>query len=99
MDRFQVPVDKIREIIGSQGKVINDIIAKCDNCSIDINDDGRVIIYHTDREMINKAKGMIESIVKKKDKFINMCMESLLPEHLKNEFVELLEKRISVLEK
>ena len=64
MDRFQVPVDKIREIIGSQGKVINDIIAKCDNCSIDINDDGRVIIYHTDREMINKAKGMIESIVK-----------------------------------
>lgn len=27
MDRFQVPVDKIREIIGSQGKVINDIIA------------------------------------------------------------------------
>lgn len=35
---------------------------------------------------------MIESIVKKKDKFINMCMESLLPEHLKNEFVELLEK-------
>ena len=42
---------------------------------------------------------MIESIVKKKDKLINMCMESLLPEHLKNEFVELLEKRISVLEK
>ena len=45
------------------------------------------------------AEKMIESIVKKKDKFINMCMESLLPEHLKNEFVELLEKRISVLEK
>ena len=30
------------------------------------------------------AEKMIESIVKKKDKFINMCMESLLPEHLKN---------------
>ena len=45
------------------------------------------------------AEKMIESIVKKKDKFINMCKESLLPEHLKNEFVELLEKRISVLEK
>ena len=47
----------------------------------------------------NDEEKMIESIVKKKDKFINMCMESLLPEHLKNEFVELLEKRISVLEK
>lgn len=64
MERFTVPTDKIREIIGSQGKVINDIIAKCGDCSIDINDDGRVIIYHTDREMINKAKGMIDSIIR-----------------------------------
>ena len=64
MERFQIPVEKIREVIGSQGKVINDIIAKCGDCSIDINDDGRVIIYHTDREMINKAKAMIDNIVR-----------------------------------
>jgi polyribonucleotide nucleotidyltransferase len=49
MKKFEVPVDKIREVIGSQGKVINNIIAECGNCKIDINDDGRVIIYSVDQ--------------------------------------------------
>ncbi len=64
MHTMQIPVDKIREVIGSQGKVINDIIERCDNCKIDINDDGRVIVYHVNRDMINKAVGMIDDIVR-----------------------------------
>ena len=64
METFTIDVDKIREVIGTGGKVINDIIAKCDNVKIDIEDDGRVTIYHMDRETINKAKQMILDIVR-----------------------------------
>ncbi len=64
MKKFNVPVDKIREVIGSQGKVINNIIAECNNAKVDINDDGRVIIYSVDQAMIDKAYGMIQDIVK-----------------------------------
>ncbi len=64
LDKLTIDVDKIREVIGTGGKVINDIIAKCDNVQIDIDDDGHVVIYHMDREMINKAKQMIEDIVR-----------------------------------
>ncbi|MBE6114164.1 MAG: polyribonucleotide nucleotidyltransferase [Erysipelotrichaceae bacterium] len=62
--KLTIPVDKIREVIGPSGKMINQIIAECNNVKIDIEDDGRVAIYHTDREMINKAKGMIEAIAR-----------------------------------
>ncbi|MCR5332915.1 MAG: polyribonucleotide nucleotidyltransferase [Bacilli bacterium] len=64
LDKMQIDVDKIREVIGTGGKVINDIIAQCDNVQIDIDDDGHVVIYHMNREMINKAKKMIEDIVR-----------------------------------
>lgn len=64
MVTFNIDPDKIRDIIGPQGKVINDIIAKCNDVKIDINDDGKVVIYHTDKESINKAKQMIENIVR-----------------------------------
>ena len=64
LDKMIVPVDKIREVIGTGGKVINEIIAHCDNVQIDIDDDGHVVIYHMNREMINKAKEMIENIVR-----------------------------------
>ena len=64
LDKMTVPVDKIREVIGTGGKVINEIIAECDNVQIDIDDDGHVVIYHMNREMINKAKAMIENIVR-----------------------------------
>ena len=60
----RIPVDRIKDVIGSQGKVINDIIERCDNVKIDIEDDGRVIIYHMDREPINKALAIIEEIVR-----------------------------------
>ena len=64
LDKMQIDVDKIRDVIGTGGKTINDIIAQCDNCKIDINDDGQIVIYHMDREAINKAKKMIEDIVR-----------------------------------
>lgn len=62
--QLQIPVDKIRDIIGPGGKIINQIIAESDNVKIDIEDDGSVVIYHQDRESINKAKEKIEAIIK-----------------------------------
>ena len=62
--KLTVPVDKIREIIGPGGKMINQIIADCDNVKIDIEDDGRVAIYHTNMEAIKKAAARIESLIK-----------------------------------
>ncbi|CAM4204044.1 polyribonucleotide nucleotidyltransferase [Erysipelothrix inopinata] len=62
--QLQIAPDKIRDVIGQGGKVINQIIEDCDNVKIDIEDDGRVVIYHTDLVAINKAKTIIEGIVK-----------------------------------
>ncbi|MBE5040616.1 polyribonucleotide nucleotidyltransferase [Ructibacterium gallinarum] len=58
-----VPVDKIREVIGSGGKVIQGIIAET-GAKIDIEDDGSVYIAAVDTEMGEKARRMIEAIVK-----------------------------------
>ena len=63
MDTIDIPVDKIREVIGTGGKIINQIIEDCGGVKIDIDDDGKCVIYHQDREMINKAKGIIYDIV------------------------------------
>ncbi len=62
--QMTIPVDKIKEVIGPGGKMINQIIAECDNVKIDIEDDGRVVIYHMNREALNKAAKMIEVITK-----------------------------------
>jgi polyribonucleotide nucleotidyltransferase len=64
MDTFTIAEDKIREVIGTGGKVINEIIAKCDDVKIDIEDSGQVTIYHMNRDTINKAKKLILDIVK-----------------------------------
>ena len=64
LDSFDIPADKIREVIGTGGKTINSIIEACDNVKIDISDEGRVVIYHMDRETINKAKEMIFNITR-----------------------------------
>ena len=64
MHRMMIPVDKIREVIGTGGKMINQIIADCNNVKIDIEDDGSVVIYHSDREAINKAADMINQIIR-----------------------------------
>lgn len=64
MDTFFIDPDRIREVIGTGGKVINDIIAQCDEVKIDIEDSGQVTIYHMDRDTINKAKAMILNIIR-----------------------------------
>ena len=43
----------------------NDIIAKCDNVSIDIDEEGLVTIYHYNQDAIDRAKKMIEDITRK----------------------------------
>lgn len=64
VEKFNIDKDKIRDVIGPQGKVINSIIAECDDLKIDINDDGRVILYSMNRENINKGREMIDNIVR-----------------------------------
>lgn len=56
--------DKIKDVIGPGGKMINEIIEACDNVKIDIDDDGHVVIYHTDYDAINKAKEMISNLTR-----------------------------------
>lgn len=64
LEQFYIDPEKIREVIGPNGKMINKIIEECDDVKIDIEDDGHVIIYHMDRTAINKAADMIRGIVK-----------------------------------
>lgn len=58
-----IAIDKIRDIIGPGGKTITAIIEKSDNVKIDIEDDGRLIIYHKDRDAIEKAWTLIKDII------------------------------------
>lgn len=61
---MNIDPDKIKDVIGLGGKMINEIIAQCDNVKIDIDDDGKVVIYHNDYDTIEKAKQMISDIVR-----------------------------------
>ncbi|SHE30509.1 polyribonucleotide nucleotidyltransferase [Alkalibacter saccharofermentans] len=60
---LQIHPDKIREVIGAGGKVINKIIDDT-GVKIDISDDGKVFIASPDLPAAEKAKGIIEAIVK-----------------------------------
>ncbi len=64
MDHLTIPVDKIRIVIGKGGEQIDKIIEECNDVKIDIDDDGKCVIYHTDREMINKAKQIILDLIR-----------------------------------
>ena len=57
----KVPVDKIREVIGSGGKVIQKISAECD-VKIDINEDGNVFVSGLDLDKANQAISIINTI-------------------------------------
>jgi polyribonucleotide nucleotidyltransferase len=59
---ISVPVDKIREVIGSGGKVIKDIVAQT-GCKIDINDDGKINIASSDGAAAQKAIDIIKGII------------------------------------
>lgn len=70
---FKIDPEKIKDVIGRGGETITKIILESSNVTtvsdkdavkVDIDDDGRVVIYHTDKEIIEKARKMIEDIVK-----------------------------------
>ena len=70
---FMINPDKIKEVIGKGGEPITKIILEASNVTavndinavkVDLEDDGRVIIYHSDKEVIEKTKEMILNIVR-----------------------------------
>ncbi|NOD76313.1 MULTISPECIES: polyribonucleotide nucleotidyltransferase [unclassified Ruegeria] len=62
IETMNIPTDKIREVIGSGGKVIREIV-EVSGAKVDINDDGVIKIASPDGESIQKAYDMIYSIV------------------------------------
>jgi polyribonucleotide nucleotidyltransferase len=62
IETMQIPVDKIREVIGSGGKVIREIV-ETSGAKVDINDDGVIKLASNDAEAIKRAYEMIYSIV------------------------------------
>ncbi len=62
IETMQVPADKIREVIGSGGKVIREIV-EVSGAKVDINDDGIIKIASPNGESIEKARAMINEIV------------------------------------
>ena len=62
IETMQVPADKIREVIGSGGKVIREIV-EVSGAKVDINDDGIIKIASPNGESITKAMAMINEIV------------------------------------
>ena len=61
---FRIDPDKIRDVIGSGGKTINEIIEKCNGVKIDIEQDGRVFVMHQEMEWIDKAVEIIQNITR-----------------------------------
>ena len=62
IETMQIPTDKIREVIGSGGKVIREIV-EVSGAKVDINDDGIIKIASANGDAIQKAYDMIHSIV------------------------------------
>ncbi|HHX76060.1 MAG TPA: polyribonucleotide nucleotidyltransferase, partial [Acholeplasmataceae bacterium] len=61
---IRINPDKIRDVIGGGGKIITQIIEDHNNVKIDIEQDGRVYIMHTDQLWIDKTAQYIENLVK-----------------------------------
>lgn len=57
----KIDVDKIGDVIGKQGKVIQKICAECD-CKVDVNEDGQVFVSSLDLENAKKAIFIVETI-------------------------------------
>lgn len=57
----KIPVDKISEVIGKQGKVIQKICAEC-NCKVDVEEDGSIFISAIDIDDAKRALLMVETI-------------------------------------
>lgn len=70
---FEINPNKIKDVIGKGGEMITKIILEASNVTavtdvnavkVDLEDDGRVIIYHSDQEIINKTAEMIKEVVR-----------------------------------
>ena len=73
METFMINPAKIKDVIGKGGETITKIICEASNVTevtninavkVELEDDGRVIIYHSDKEIIEKARAMIEEIIR-----------------------------------
>lgn len=73
IETFTINPDKIKDVIGKGGEMITKIILEASNVKtvndkdavkVDLEDDGRVIIYHQDKDIITKTKEMILSVVR-----------------------------------
>ena len=73
METFMINPAKIKDVIGKGGEMITKIICEASNVTevtnvnavkVELEDDGRVIIYHSDRDIINKTREMIENITR-----------------------------------
>lgn len=72
-ETFYISPNKIRDVIGKGGEMITKIICEASNVNdvnsigavkVDLEDDGRVIIYHSDKEVIEKTKEMIQNVAR-----------------------------------
>lgn len=72
-ETFYIAPNKIRDVIGKGGEMITKIICEASNVNdvnsigavkVDLEDDGRVIIYHSDKEVIEKTKEMIQNVAR-----------------------------------
>ncbi|MBQ7140396.1 MAG: polyribonucleotide nucleotidyltransferase [Bacilli bacterium] len=70
---FMIKPEKIKDVIGRGGDTITKIILESSNVAavtdinavkVDLEDDGRVVIYHSDIDVINRTREMIEEIVR-----------------------------------
>jgi len=70
---FMIKPEKIKDVIGKGGEMITKIILEASNVKavtdinavkVDLEDDGRVIIYHSDQEIIDRTANMIKDIVR-----------------------------------
>ena len=73
IETFNIDPEKIKDVIGRGGEMITKIILEASNVKtvndkdavkVDLEDDGRVIIYHTDRDIIAKTRKMIEDVLR-----------------------------------
>ncbi len=70
---FMIKPEKIKDVIGKGGEMITKIILEASNVKsvtdinavkVDLEDDGRVVIYHSNQEIIDKTAEMIKDVVK-----------------------------------
>ncbi|HOO68164.1 MAG TPA: S1 RNA-binding domain-containing protein, partial [Bacilli bacterium] len=73
IEQMYINPDKIKDVIGKGGEMITKIILEASNVKgvndinavkVDLDDDGRVLIYHKDIDVINRTKEMIEMVIR-----------------------------------